>query len=113
MAEHAGGGEGLAEELRKVLKQAEALLGSIGEDSDGGLSSLRDRVHESVDAAKSRLAELEQHANRASQRAASATEAWVRENPWTAIAVVGTIGLLIGTLLARRGGAPQTEPGPQ
>ena len=110
----AGGSEGLAEELRKVLKQAEALLDSVGANEDDSVRSLRDRVSENVKAARSRLADLEVQANRASQRAASATEAWVKDNPWTAIAVVGTVGLLLGTLLARvgTGSAPRGGPEP-
>jgi len=116
MAEQPGrGSEGLAEELRKVLKQAEALLGSIGDadTQDDSLRGLRDRVSESVDAARTRLADLEQQANRVSQRAASATETWVRDNPWTAIAVVGAVGLLLGTLLTRRGTGSEPGSGPE
>ena len=114
MAEQTSNGSGgLAEELRKVVQQAEALLGALGDDEHGPLGALRGRVHDSLDAAKTRLADLEQQANRASQRAASAAETWVRDNPWTAAALFAALGLIVGTLLARRGPASPPSSGPE
>jgi ElaB/YqjD/DUF883 family membrane-anchored ribosome-binding protein len=93
----------LAEELRNVVNQAEALLQAIGQDRDEALETLRERVHESIDTARARLAGLEEQATRATQRAAVAAESWVRENPWTAVAIGASLGLLIGALLTSRG----------
>lgn len=92
----------LAEELREVVHQAEALLQALGDDSDEALEALRERVYQSIDAAKSRLADMEAQGNLASQRAATAAESWVHDNPWTAVAIAAAVGLVIGTLLARR-----------
>src|SRR5580704_15793118 len=96
----------LAEELRQIVNQAEALLDAIGNDGDAGLAGLRSRVNESIDAARARLADIEEQANRTSQRAASAAEEWVRENPWVAVAIAAGLGLVIGTILARRSPSP-------
>jgi len=96
----------LAEELRQIVSQAEALLAAIGDEGDEALAGLRARVNDSIDAARSRLADIEQQASLASQRAASAAESWVRENPWAAVAVAAGIGLVIGTILARRSTRP-------
>lgn len=89
----------LADELRNVVSEAEALLGALGKDRDAALGALRDRVFESIDTAKARLADIETEASRATQRAAVATETWVRDNPWTAVAIGASIGLLIGALI--------------
>jgi ElaB/YqjD/DUF883 family membrane-anchored ribosome-binding protein len=96
----------LAEELRQIVNQAEALLNAIGDDGDASLAGLRSRVNESIDAARSRLADIEEQANRASPRAARAAEEWVRENPWVAVAIAAGLGLVIGTILARRSPSP-------
>jgi len=93
----------LANELRNVVNQAEALLDAIGQDKDEALDALRGRVYESLDTAKARLADIEDQASRATRRAAVAAESWVRENPWTAVAIGASIGLVIGALISSRG----------
>jgi ElaB/YqjD/DUF883 family membrane-anchored ribosome-binding protein len=114
MAEHTeGSSDSLAEELRKVVSEAEALLGAMGADSDGALQSLRDRVYDSIDAAKARLADLQEQADRAGQRAAAVAESWMRENPWTAVAIGASAGLIIGMMLARRAARASARPAPE
>lgn len=93
----------LAAELRNVVNQAEALLDALGQDRDEALDALRGRVHESIDVARARLSDLEHQATQATQRAAVVAESWVRENPWTAVAIGASVGLLIGALLTSRG----------
>ena len=41
-------------------------------------------------------------AREAADTAAGETDAYVRGNPWAAVAVAGTVGLLIGAALSRR-----------
>lgn len=91
----------LADELRNVLNQAEALLQAIGDESDESLAALRERVHVSVDTARARLADLEKEATQASERAVIAAESWIRQNPWTALAVCFGIGLIAGAIVGR------------
>ena len=113
MAEQTVHSDALAEELRTVVSEAEALLGAMGDEGDGALQSLRDRVHDSIDTAKARLADLQEQADRVGQRAATAAANWIVENPWTAVAIGASVGLIIGMMVARRaaGGArPAPEP---
>jgi ElaB/YqjD/DUF883 family membrane-anchored ribosome-binding protein len=91
----------LVDELRNVVIQAEALLQAISADKDEAITALRDRVSSAVSAAKSRLAELETQANVMAQRASIATEAYVRENPWTVIGGAAAVGLLLGAAFTR------------
>ena|SRR5687767_548948 len=112
MMEHtAESNAALADELRNVLSHAEALLRAIGGDSDEALAALRERVNLSIDTAKARLADLEAQAGEVSQRAAVAAETWVRDNPWTAVAICLSVGLVIGTLLGggRRSARPDLQ----
>lgn len=91
----------LMDELRNVVIQAEALLKAIGEDKNEALNVLRERVSSTVEAARVRLAELETRAGLAAQRASVATEAYVRENPWTVVGAAAAAGLILGALFTR------------
>jgi ElaB/YqjD/DUF883 family membrane-anchored ribosome-binding protein len=88
----------LVDELRNVVIQAESLLQAIGTDKDEALGVLRERVSSAVDAARARLADIEAKAGVVAQRASVATEAYVRENPWTVIGGATAAGLLLGAL---------------
>ena len=91
-------GAALVDELRNVVVQAEALLEAIGQDKDEALVVLRERVTATIEAAKARLAELEQQAGVYVQRASVAAEAYTRENPWTVIGGATALGLILGSL---------------
>ncbi len=85
----------LAEELRTLVDDAEALLRS-GLASGG--AELQDRAQDTLEDLKSRLASLEQQL---SQRARD-VDSYVRDNPWQAVAVAGGVALLLGLIMARR-----------
>jgi ElaB/YqjD/DUF883 family membrane-anchored ribosome-binding protein len=86
----------LAEELRNVVVQAEALLQALSEDKDEAVGVLRERVKSSVASAKARLGEVEKQATAMAQRASVASEAYVRENPWTVVGGAIATGLMLG-----------------
>lgn len=87
----------LLDELRNVVIQAEALLQAVSADKDEAIGVLRERVAGAVSAARSRIAELETQASIVAQRASVATEAYVRENPWTVVGGAAAVGLLLGS----------------
>ncbi|HEY1282943.1 MAG TPA: hypothetical protein VGE96_00555 [Steroidobacteraceae bacterium] len=90
----------LVDELRNVVIQAEALLQAISADKDEAITVLRDRVSSAVSAAKTRIAEIETQAQVVAQRASIATEAYVRENPWTVVGGAAAVGLILGAAFA-------------
>jgi ElaB/YqjD/DUF883 family membrane-anchored ribosome-binding protein len=92
----------LVDELRNVVVQAEALLQAIGADKDEAIGILRERVYSAVDAAKARIADLERQAGLLAQRASIASEAYVRENPWTLVGGAAALGLVLGAAFTRR-----------
>ena len=85
----------LADELRTLVEDAEALLRS-GLASGG--AELQDRAQDTLADLKTRLSGLEQQLN---QRARD-VDSYVRENPWQAVAVAGGVALLLGLIMARR-----------
>ncbi|HEX3837511.1 MAG TPA: hypothetical protein VHW25_11160 [Steroidobacteraceae bacterium] len=102
------GADAMAAELRRIIEQAEQLLDAAGVDNPT-LAALKDRVNDTVEAARDKLAELEQEARRRGRRAAAATESWVQTNPWAALAIGAGVGLLIGALIMRGSPAPSPE----
>jgi ElaB/YqjD/DUF883 family membrane-anchored ribosome-binding protein len=99
----------VADALHEVIEHAEALLGTLEAEPDARLSALRERVADTVESARARLAEFENAPHRPIERIASAAEQWVAENPWATVAICAGVGLALGVLLARglRRGAPR------
>jgi ElaB/YqjD/DUF883 family membrane-anchored ribosome-binding protein len=85
----------LGEELRSLVNEAEALLRS-GVASGG--AQLQEQAQETLRDLKGRLASLEQQLN----ARARDVDAYVRDNPWQAVAVAGGVALLLGLIMARR-----------
>jgi ElaB/YqjD/DUF883 family membrane-anchored ribosome-binding protein len=86
----------LADELRNVVTQAEALLQALDADKDEAIGVLRQRVQSAVATARARLEEIEKQAAAFAQRASVASQAYVRENPWTVVGGAVATGLMLG-----------------
>jgi ElaB/YqjD/DUF883 family membrane-anchored ribosome-binding protein len=93
----------LAEELRNVVRQAEKLVMALAEDREEALVELREHVSAALVEAKKRLADFEEQARRFKDTAGAAVDAYVQENPWTALGVSAAVGLLLGSWLASEG----------
>lgn len=92
----------VADELREVVARAEELMRSIGNAEEATVIQLRDRVANTVNLAKARLDSLRTKTRTTVTEAAQTTDAYVRENPWTAIAGGAVLGLIMGALITRR-----------
>ncbi|HTV51347.1 MAG TPA: hypothetical protein VME21_09170 [Steroidobacteraceae bacterium] len=89
--------------LHQVIAETEAILAALDEDDgDGRLRALCQRVQETVDSARARLAEIERAPERPLERAVSALQSWVQDHPWTTIAVCLGAGVLAGAWVGRR-----------
>ena len=91
--------QALAQELRDVIDQAEALLEALDQDKDAAVGELRLRVNQRLEAARERLRALDLDAADVMGRAADAADAYIRENPWTSVAIGASVGLIIGAFL--------------
>jgi ElaB/YqjD/DUF883 family membrane-anchored ribosome-binding protein len=94
MTELFNGGR-LAEELRALVSDAEALL----RNSTGTASPAeQERAEATLADLRERLNALEQQV----KARARDVDSYVRDNPWQAVAVVGGIALLLGLVMGRR-----------
>lgn len=89
-------------ELNRFFDDVEELLRRVSNLHDEDISRLRQRVESSIGQAKSAADEGLDSAMRGARTAAQGADAYVRENPWTAVAVAAAAGLLLGSLLTRR-----------
>jgi ElaB/YqjD/DUF883 family membrane-anchored ribosome-binding protein len=92
-------------ELNRVITQAEELLKTLGEEGGAAAEAVRQRVLRTVSQAKVRLANAGTRVRGAASDAARATDSYVQENPWRAIAYGAAAGAalaLIASLLVRK-----------
>ena len=85
----------IADELRALVSEAEALLRST---VSAGTAELEDRAQDTLQDLKGRLGSLEQQLNARVHE----VDDYVRDNPWQAVAVAGGVALLLGLMLGRR-----------
>jgi ElaB/YqjD/DUF883 family membrane-anchored ribosome-binding protein len=88
----------LAEDIKTLVKDAEALLRASTEGAEELTEEARNRAQESLRALRGQLADIEGDLKGRAQ----VLDGYVRDNPWTAVAVAGGVALLVGLLMGRR-----------
>lgn len=92
----------LASGFKAVVADAEELLTATANYSGEGFAAAREKFRERLDAAKGTLAQTQSAVSDKAEQAAAVTEKYVSENPWKSIAMVGSVGIILGMLLHRR-----------
>lgn len=88
--------EDILEDLRAVVRDAEALLRATEGQAGEKISEVRDRVRSTLDDARERLKEAGVDAGERTRAAARTADTYVHENPWLVIGVAAGLGFLIG-----------------
>jgi ElaB/YqjD/DUF883 family membrane-anchored ribosome-binding protein len=89
-------GSRLADELRALVSDAEALLRSSAATASG---AAQEHAEATVEELRGRLAGLEGQV----KARARDLDSYVRDNPWQAVAIAGGVALLLGLIMSRRG----------
>ncbi|MEA3121355.1 MAG: hypothetical protein QOH33_910, partial [Paraburkholderia sp.] len=89
--------EDIGGEMRELLSELENALGD-GTQADAGV--LREQLKKRIDAARAQLDGASETLRSRAASAVSGADDYVREKPWQTVAVVGTVALFIGWLLA-------------
>ena len=90
---------------RDILAKARPGYGFLGEEGGAAAEAVRQRVMRTVSQAKVRLADASTRARSAATDAARATDTFVHDNPWKAIAygaAAGAAVALLASVLMRR-----------
>lgn len=92
----------LIEDFKQVIGDAEELLKITASVTGGKIDAVRARTEENLREVRRKLDAMEGDLISQTKAAATATDQFVRENPWQAIAVAAAAGLLFGMLSGRR-----------
>lgn len=94
--------EQLMDDFKVVMADAEALLKATANQGGEKLVEVRAKVEESLRVVQARMAQAQAALLAKTKAAAEATDVYVHENPWKAVASAAGIGLVIGLLIGRR-----------
>jgi len=92
----------LARDMRAVVDDAQQLLRVGAQGTGEAVAQARGRLEDSLEAARSAIARMERGALDRARAAGRATDDYVHDKPWQAIAAGAAVGVLLGVLLARR-----------
>ena len=88
----------LAEDIQTLVRDTETLLRASAENAEDLTEEARRRAEQSLGDLRARLGEIE----RDLKGRAELLDGYVRDNPWTAVAIAGGVALLVGLLMGRR-----------
>ena len=88
----------LAHDLKMIVSDGEDLLKATANASGEGFAAARAKFAEQVMSAKAKLTD----ASRPVIEGVGRADDYVQNNPWAAVGVAATVGILIGFLAARR-----------
>ena len=92
----------VVDDFKAIVTDADDLLHATAKVSGEGFDAAREKFAEKLTSAKTSLAEAEKHVVDRAKQAATATDDYVKGNPWTAAGIAAGVGLLIGFLVAKR-----------
>jgi ElaB/YqjD/DUF883 family membrane-anchored ribosome-binding protein len=96
-----GARDQLMNDLKSVIQDAESWLRNsslTGED----LKAAKEKFERTIAGAKADLMHYQEVVVEKTKEAAKATDEYVHENPWRAIAIGAGVGLLLGVAISRR-----------
>lgn len=88
----------LAEDIKTLVRDAEALLRASAESAEELTDDARRRAEQSLHALRGQLDDIE----RDLKGRAQVLDGYVHDNPWAAVAIAGGVALLLGLLMGRR-----------
>ncbi|MPZ77841.1 MAG: DUF883 family protein [Deltaproteobacteria bacterium] len=93
--------EKLINDLKNLVSDAEELLKATTSQAGEKVAAARQRIEQSLIEGKKALADAEKVVLERSKECAEIADDYVRENPWSAVAIAGAVGLLVGVLIRR------------
>jgi ElaB/YqjD/DUF883 family membrane-anchored ribosome-binding protein len=66
------------------------------------LEEMTDEIRAGIDSGKYTFADIQRMVTEKSKEAATATDEFVRENPWAALGIAAAVGCVLGVLISRK-----------
>lgn len=92
----------LIDDFNVVVNDAEALLKATATQGGEKFTEMRNKIDQSIKAAKVSLEEAETALLVKTKAAAKATDVYVHENPWQSVGVAVGVGFILGWLSSKR-----------
>lgn len=89
--------------FKDLLQQAEALLRQATNGSQGQANDLRQNAQDLLEKVKASSQVLQDEAVGKAKQVGEATQNYVKENPWQAVGIAASLGLLLGALMKKEG----------
>jgi ElaB/YqjD/DUF883 family membrane-anchored ribosome-binding protein len=91
------------DELNHIVEQAEQLLRDVGNETGEAAAAVRERVTQTLNQAKAKLAASAVEAEHIAEDLADRADRYVRDNPWQSVAIAALLGSAITLLVTRLG----------
>ena len=92
----------MVDDFKAIVTDADDLLQATAKVTGEGFNVAREKFAEGLSTAKTSLADAKQLVVDRAKQATTATDDYVKGNPWTAAGIAAGVGLLIGFLVAKR-----------
>lgn len=89
-------------DMKSLIRDAQELFREATTSTGVKAEELRDRGLSLLDAAMDKVQDMQTTVVETGREVAGSADDYVRENPWTAVAVSAGVGLLVGLLIARK-----------
>jgi ElaB/YqjD/DUF883 family membrane-anchored ribosome-binding protein len=89
------------EELNHIVAQAERLLEQLGEQTGEAAEAVRERVTQTLNQAKAKLAATAGEVEEVAETMMDRTDKYVRANPWQSVAIAALLGSAVTLLVTR------------
>lgn len=89
-------------DMKSLIRDAQDLFREATSSTGVKAEELRDRGLSLLDAAIDKAQDMQAAVVETGREVAGSADDYVRENPWTAVAVSAGVGLLVGLLIARK-----------
>ena len=94
--------EKLIRDLKTLVTDAEELLKATASQAGEKIAVARQKIEQSLVEGKKALADAETTLVKKSKECAEIADDYVRENPWSAVGVAASLGLVIGLLIRNK-----------
>lgn len=91
----------LMDDVRQLLKDAEALYQAAADDGTKEGKALKEKLKAQLDRAQRQLADMEDSVVERTRQAAADADDLVHSKPYHAMGIAAVVGLLLGALLCR------------
>ena len=92
----------VVDDFKSIVNDAEALVQATAGVTGDKFAAERAKFSEKISLAKTKLVDAEKIVMERAKQAATVTDEYVHSNPWTAVGIAASVGMLIGFLAARR-----------